>query len=223
MDDLKLKASPRDIVGKKNRFLRRDGITPTHLFGHDLKSLTLQCDTAELRRLIAQAGRTRIISLKVDSEKHSRSVLVREIQQDMVTRQLLHVDFYQVKKGEKIVIDIPIVLVGEAPALKTKGRMLAHGVTSLNIECLPGSVPPQIEVDVSSLEEVEQAIHVKDIVLHEDVTLHTDPEQLVAKISHAQMKAEEEEIAEAEAAEEVEAVEESAAPDAETSPESPPS
>ncbi len=223
MDDLKLKASPREIVGKKNRFLRRDGITPTHLFGHALKSLTLQCDTAELRRLIAQAGRTRIISLKVDSEKHSRSVLVREIQQDMVTRQLLHVDFYQVKKGEKIVIDVPIVLVGEAPALKTKGRMLAHGITSLNIECLPGSVPPQIEVDVSSLEEVEQAIHVKDIILHEDVTLHTDPEQLVVKISHAQMKAEEEEIAEAEAAEEAEAVEESAAPDAETSPESPPS
>ncbi len=143
MEDLKLKASPRDIVGKKNRFLRREGITPTHLFGHDLKSLALQCDTAELRRLIAQAGRTRIISLKVESEKHSRNVLVREIQQDMITRQLLHVDFYQVRKGEKIVMDVPIVLVGEAPALKNKGRMLAHGITSLNVECLPGSVPPR--------------------------------------------------------------------------------
>ncbi len=218
MDDLKLKASPRDVLGKKNRFLRREGITPTHLFGHDLKSLALQCDTAELRRLIVQAGRTRIIGLKIDSEKHSRSVLVREIQQDMVTRQLLHVDFYQVKKGEKIVMDVPIVLVGEAPALKSKGRMLAHGVTSLNVECLPGSVPPQIEVDLSSLEEVEQAIHVKDIVLNEDVIIHTNPEQLVVKISHAQMKAEEEEIAEVEAAGEVE----TAAPAAETPPESPP-
>lgn len=215
MDDLKLKASPRDIVGKKNRFLRRDGITPTHLFGHDLKSLALQCDTAELRRLIIQAGRTRIISLKVESEKHSRSVLVREIQQDMITRQLLHVDFYQVKKGEKIVMDVPIVLVGEAPALKSKGRMLAHGITSLNVEGLPGSVPPQIEVDLSSLEEVEQAIHVRDIVLNENITLHTDPEQLIVKISHAQMKAEEEEITEVGPAAEV------AAPAAETSPESP--
>ncbi len=219
MDDLKLKASPRDVVGKKNRFLRRDGITPTHLFGHTLKSLALQCDTAELRHLIAQAGRTQIISLKVDSEKHSRNVLVREIQQDMVTRQILHVDFYQVKKGEKMVIDVPIVLVGEAPALKSKGRMLALGVTNLNVECLPGSVPPQIEVDLSSLEEIEQAIHVKDIVLNEDVIIHTNPEQLVVKISHAQMKAEEEEIAEVEVAEEVGAE----APVEETSPESPPS
>ena len=215
MDDLKLKASPRDTVGKKNRFLRRDGITPTHVFGHGFESLALQCDTAELRRLMARSGRTQIISLKVDSEKHSRNVLVREIQQDMVTQQILHVDFYQVKKGAKIVIDVPIILVGEAPALKTKGRMVAHGVASLNVECLPGSVPPQIEVDLSSLEDIEQAIHVKDIVLGEGVIVHTDPEQLVVKVSHAQMKAEEEEITE------VAPAEEAAAPAAETPSESP--
>ncbi len=213
MDDLKLKASPRDTVGKKNRFLRRDGITPTHVFGHNMESLALQCDTAELRRLMARAGRTQIIRLKVDSEKHSRNVLVREIQQDMVTQQILHVDFYQVKKGAKIVIDVPIILVGEAPALKTKGRMLAHGITSLNVECLPGSVPPQIEVDLSSLEDIEQAIHVKDIVLGEEVIVHTDQEQLVVKISHAQMKAQEDEIIEEGEAE---------APAEETAAESPP-
>ena len=213
MDDLKLKASPRDTVGKKNRFLRRDGITPTHVFGHNMESLALQCDTAELRRLMARAGRTQIIRLKVDSEKHPRNVLVREIQQDMVTQQILHVDFYQVKKGAKIVIDVPIILVGEAPALKTKGRMLAHGITSLNVECLPGSVPPQIEVDLSSLEDIEQAIHVKDIVLGEEVIVHTDQEQLVVKISHAQMKAQEDEIIEEGEAE---------APAEETAAESPP-
>jgi large subunit ribosomal protein L25 len=205
VDDLKLKASLRDTLGKKTKVLRRRGITPTHVFGHNLESLALQCDTSELQHLLAQAGRTRIISLKIDAEKHSRSVMVREIQRDAVTRQLFHVDFYQVKKGEKIVVDVPIVLVGEAPAMKGKGRMLAHGVTSLNVECLPGSVPPQIEVDLSPLEEVEQAIHVKDIILDADVTVHTEPEQLVVKVSHAQMKVEEEEVV-VEAEEEVEAV-----------------
>jgi large subunit ribosomal protein L25 len=199
VDDLKLKASPRNTVGKKNRFLRRDGITPTHVFGYGMESLALQCDTAELRRLMARAGRTQIISLKVDNEKNSRNVMVREIQQDMVTLQILHVDFYQVKKGAKIVIDVPIILVGEAPALKTKGRMLAHGVASLNVECLPGSVPPQIEVDLSSLEDIDQAVQVKDIDLGEDVIVHTDAEQMVVKVSHAQMKAQEDESTEAEA------------------------
>jgi len=187
VDDLKLQAYHRDVQGKKTRFLRRQGITPTHLYGHDLKSLTLQCDTEQLQHLIALAGQTRLISLEVDG-KQPRSVFIREIQRDEITRQLLHVDFYQVKKGEKIAVNIPIVLSGEAPAMKEKGRMLVHGITRLSIECLPDSVPPQIEVDLSPLEELEQAIHVKDIVLDPDITVHADPEQLVVKVGEAVVK-----------------------------------
>ena len=164
MDDLKLQAAPRQVLGKKTRFLRRQGITPVHLFGHNIKSLALQCDTLQLQQMIAQAGRTKLIKLEIESDKHPRSVFVREIQKDAINRQFLHVDFYQVKKGEKIVVELPIVLVGEAPAMKGKGRMLAHGVTSLSIACLPDKVPPRVEVDLSSLEELEQPIYVRDIV-----------------------------------------------------------
>lgn len=194
MENLTLQASSRDVSGKKTRFLRRQGITPTHLFGRDIKSLTLQCDTDALKQLIAQAGRTRPVSLKIDDEKGRRSVFVREIQRDVITRQLLHVDFYQVKKGEKITVDVPIVFAGEAPALKAKGRMLAHSITSLNLECLPDNVPPQIEIDLNSLEELGQAIYVKDIILAPDITVHADPEQLVVKISEAIVKEVEEEV-----------------------------
>lgn len=203
MDDLRLQASSRDVLGKKTRFLRRQGMTPTHLYGHDIESLALQCDTTELQHLIAHAGRTRMISLEIDGEK-PRSVFVREVQRDEVTRQMLHVDFYQVKKGEKIAVDVPIVLVGEAMAMKEKGRMLIHGITSLNIECLPESVPPQIEVDLSTLEELEQAIYVKDIVLDPDIIVNADPEQLVVKVSEAVVKEVVEEVV-AEVEEEVEA------------------
>ena len=205
MEDLTLKAVPRDVLGKKTRFLRRQGITPTHLFGHNLESLALQCDTAELQHLIAQAGRTRLISLKIDTDKQARSVFAREIQRDAITRQLLHVDFYQVRKGEKIAVEVPIVLVSEAPAMKGKGCMLVRGVSSLSIECLPDSVPPQIEIDLSSLEELEQAIYVRDIVLSPDITVHSDSEQLVVKVSEVFMK--EEEVVEEVAAEVEEGVE----------------
>ena len=197
------------MLGKKARFLRRQGITPTHVYGNNIKSLALQCDTAELQHLLALAGRTRLISLEVDG-KQARSVFVREIQRDEVARKLLHVDFYQVRKGEKITVDVPIILVGEAPAMKEKGRMLAHGINSLNIECLPDSVPPQIEVDLSPLEDLEQAIHVKDIVLGADITVNADPEQLVVKVSEAMVKEVVEEVV-AEAEEEVEAEEEAEA------------
>jgi len=187
VEDLKLKATHRMVLGKKARFLRRQGITPTHLYGHNVKSATLQCDTSELQNLLAHAGKTRLVNLEVDGEK-AKIIFVREIQRDAITRELLHVDFYQVKRTEKIAFDVPIVLVGEAPALKFKGRMLVHGINSLSVECLPANVPPQIDIDITRLEEVDQAINVKDIVLDPEITVHADPEQLVVKISEVMVR-----------------------------------
>ena len=191
MEDLTLPATSRNILGKKTRFLRRQGITPVHLFGHGLKSQALQCDTANLQRIITQAGMSRLISLEVEDDKQPRAVFIREIQRDVLTGEPLHVDFYQVKKTEKIRVDVPIVLVGEAPAMREKGRSLLHGVTSLSIECLPGEVPPRIEVDLSHLEEAEQPINVRDITLSPDITVTTDPDQLVVKVSEARVEVEE--------------------------------
>ena len=192
MQELKIEAKKRDVLGKRNRFLRSQGITPAHLFGHSLESLSLQCDTDELKKIVARAGTTRLVSLKVAGEKELKSVFVREIQKDALGKHLLHVDFYQVRKGEKMTMDVPIVLVGEAPAMKGKGRMLARAITILSIECLPEKVPPQIEVDISGLLELEQAIHVKDIILDPDITVHVDPEQLVVKVTEIIIKVEEE-------------------------------
>jgi large subunit ribosomal protein L25 len=187
-----LKATKRDVLGKKNRFLRRQGFTPAHLFGHSLASLALQCDTVELRKVISHAGTTRLVSLKIEGDREAKAVFVREIQQDALTRQIMHVDFYQVRKGEKMTMDVPIILIGEAPAMKGKGRILNRGVTQLAIECLPEKVPPQIEVDISVLLEMDQAIHVKDIKLDPEIAVRTEPELLVAKVSEMVIRVEEE-------------------------------
>jgi large subunit ribosomal protein L25 len=183
MADLKLQATKREILGKKTRFLRRQGITPVHLFGHNLKSLALQCHTAELQSLISQVGMTRLFNLTIEKQKEPRNVFIREIQRDAITGQLLHIDLYQVLKTQRIKMDVPIVLAGEAPATKKKGQVLTQTLTELNIECLPDKLPPQIEVDVSILAEVDQAIFVKDIKLDPDITVFNDPEQIVVKVS----------------------------------------
>jgi large subunit ribosomal protein L25 len=211
MEGLTLKATSRDVFGKKTRFLRRQGTTPTHLFGHNLKSLALNCSTAELTHILAQAGTTTLLNLKVDREKQPRKVLIREIQKDVFGRQLLHVDFYQVKLTEKIKADIPITLTGEAPALKLKGRFLMHTLDSLSIECLPEKLPHEIRVDLSPLEEVEQAIHVKDLDLDQDITVANDPDQLIVKVSEKVVAEVEEEVV-AVAEEEALAPEEAEAP-----------
>ena len=203
MDNLTLLTTNRRVLGKKTRFLRRQGITPTHLFGHNVSSLALQCDTAKLQRIIAQAGMTKPINLEIEGDKRPRMIFIREIQRDELTRQLIHVDFYQVKKTEKIKVNVPIVFVGEAPAMKERGNFLTYGVTNLSVECLPGEVPPRIEVNLSHLEKAEQAIYVKDIILRPAITVITEPDQLMVKVSEARVERIEEAVEEEVVVEEV--------------------
>jgi len=199
MKQTKLLATTRETLGKKVRFLRRQGITPVHLFGHNVKSVALQCDTAQLKHALAQTGRTRLISLKVDKVKKPKNVVIREVQREPCTSELLHVDFYQVSMTEKIRVEVPIVPVGEAPALKFKGNFLLQELNTLSIECLPGEIPNRVELDLSSLAEAGQAIHVRDITTNNEGTVLNNPEQLVVKIStRAAEKVVEEVVAEEE-------------------------
>ena len=206
MEQIELKTTNREILGKKVRFLRRQGITPVHLFGHGIKSMSLQCDTAELHRVLAEAGQTQLISLKLDKEKRPRNVIVREVQIEPRKEELLHVDFYEVKMAEQVRVEVPVVLVGEAPALKLKENMLVHELNTLTIECLPANIPTSVEADIASLTESDQAVRVKDIELGEGVTVLNDPGVVVARISTRYVERVEEVVAVEEEKEEVEAV-----------------
>ncbi|MBA7715621.1 hypothetical protein ES703_124674 [subsurface metagenome] len=207
MADLSLKLTKRDILGKKTRFLRRQGITPSHLFGHNIKSLALQGPTGKLEYIIAQAGMTRLINLQIEADKQPKMVFIREIQRDPLSGRLLHIDFYQVSMKERMTADIPIVFVGQAPALKEKGHIVTQLLNHLGVECLPDKLPPQIEVDLSQLEAMGQTIHVSDIALDPEVTVTTEPDQPVVKVTEVAAARIEEEVAveEAEAAKAVEA------------------
>lgn len=214
MDQIELQATNREILGRKVRFLRRQGIIPVHLFGHNVESLALQCEAVQLQRVLAQAGKTRLINLKLDKAKRPRNVVVREIHRDPLNGELLHVDFYQVRMAEKIKVEIPIVLIGEAPALKSKDNTLFQELSNLTIECLPDQIPASVEVDLSSLTEAEQSIRVKDVILDKEITVLSDPELVVAKIS---ARPRVEEVVEEVVAEEVaEVAEEAPSPEEET-------
>jgi large subunit ribosomal protein L25 len=221
MDKIELKVANREILGKKVKHLRRQGITPVHVFGHGIDSLALQCNTRELERVLNQAGQTRLINLKLAKEKKPRTVVVREFDRDWRKGELVHVDFYQVKMEEKIRLEVPVVLRGEAPALKSKINMLDHELGTFTIECLPAKIPDSIEVDISSLTELDQAIRVKDIALDKDITVLNSPDLVVAKISLRPVEKVEEKVveevveaeAEAEVAEEATEAPKEAAPD----------
>ena len=213
MKQIELRATSREVLGKKVRFLRRQGIIPLHLFGHSVESITLQCDEAQLKGVLAHAGKTRLISLKLDKGKKPRNVMVREVQRDRRTDGLLHVDLYQIKMTEKIRVEIPVVVVGEAPALKSKENMLLQELNSLTVECLPNEIPTSVKVDLSSLTEREQAIRVENVILGKEVTILNDPELVMVKIG-SRPKEKVEEVAEA--IEAVEAPEETPSPEEES-------
>lgn len=212
MDQIELNVTKREILGKKVRFLRRQGITPVHLFGHGIESQALQCDAARLQQVLAEAGKTKLINFKIDGEKKARPVIVREVEIELPRRGLVHVDFYQVRKAEEVKVEVPVVLVGEASALKLRENTLLQELDTLSVECLPANIPASVELDISSLTESEQVLRVKDIELEKGVTVLNDPEVVVAKISARRV----EEVVEEVVAEAVEAPEEAPPPEEES-------
>jgi large subunit ribosomal protein L25 len=210
MEKIELKAAKREVLGKKVRALRRGGIIPAHLFGNDVEPVPLQCDALELKHVLDKAGKTHLVDIKIDKATKATKAVVREIQRDPVKGSVLHVDFYQVRMTDKIKVDVPITLVGEAPALKIKGNVLMRELDKLTIECLPDDIPDHIEVDISVLEGSHQAVHVSDIEALDGVSIVTDLEHDVVRIGTlrlAEEEAEVEEEAETEAVEGAEAVE----------------
>jgi len=205
MKGLELEASEREVKGKKVRFLRRQGLIPANIYGRGINSLSLQVDAKNLKQILAHAGGTDLISLKIGDSKKAVKVLLRDVQRNPLNDDLFHVEFYQVKMDEKIRVDVPLEFVGEAPALKHKNVALLRILDSLHIEALPDDLPHSIEVDISVLEENDQSIHVKDLKLPSGVTLHTDLEEMVIKVAEAKKVVEEEAPAAEEALAEAEA------------------
>jgi large subunit ribosomal protein L25 len=216
MERIELEAEKREVIGKNVRFLRRTGITPANLYGHGIESIPLQVNTKQLATTLAHMSMTDLIHLKISGTKTPRNVMVRQVQKNPTSDDVLHVDFYQVKMTEKIKADVPLVFTGEAPVLKRKNVSLIHLLDTLHVEGLPDHLPHNIEVEISSLEEPDQAIYVKDIPLSDDITLISDPEQMVVKAEEARRAIEVEEVVEA--AEEEVAEGEEAAVEAEAAP-----
>lgn len=181
-EKIELKVDKRDVLGKKVRFLRYKGVVPVHLFGHNVDSQSLQGEAATLNKVLSRAGKTRLIDLKVGRSQKGHNVMVREVQRDPIRGSLIHVDFYEVNMAEKIRVEVPVIIVGESPALKIRENMLSQTLNSLTIECLPDRMPDRIPVDIGVLQEVEQAVHVRDIQIPE-LAVMNDPGLVIAKIS----------------------------------------
>lgn len=181
MEALELKAEVRQITGKQVAQLRRQGYVPAVIYGNNLENDLIQIEAKALRKVLAQAGTHQLIALQVGN-KRPMMTLARELQIDSIKRSYLHVDFYAVNMKEKVTAQVPVIFEGVSPAVKDLDGILVHGMTELEIECLPGDLIAAIEVNIEGLVELDDMITVADLKVPSSITVLSDPESMVAKV-----------------------------------------
>jgi large subunit ribosomal protein L25 len=215
MASAQLAVDPRIVTGKKVRSLRHKGIIPAHLYGHGIESLALQTPLSAIGSLLRTMERNTIIDLQINGENATRPVMLRGIQRNPVTDELVHIDFFQISLTERLRADVLVRLIGEAPAVQVFGGILLQSLDRVTVEALPSEIPGHLDADVSGLETLESAIHVRDLAIPANVLLITDPDQVVAKVSPPRVEAEPEAAAAVPAEGEAVAATEGAEPGAE--------
>lgn len=201
MAGISLSAKRRSEIGKRVKAIRREGRLPAVLYGFGIEPIPIELEAHQAGHVLDRSSGSTLIDLNLEDESHS--VLVREIQRDVIRRDILHVDFLKVAMDETIRAEVPIELVGEAPAVK-EGGVLVAGITSLEVEALPSDLQDRVSVDLESLVEIDDSILAGDLYLGEGVTLVTDPDELVARVIYQVEEIIEEEVVEELVAEELE-------------------
>lgn len=204
MATITLTASPRAILGKRSRYLRRAGITPVNLYGAGIDSTALQVDTRHLINTIVQTTRNTPVSLQIEGEAKARTVFLWRVQRDPLTEDVLHVDLFHVEATRTMRATVPIYLDNVDPDLEKFSKRVNQLLNEVEVETLPMDLPEEIRLDGAQLQELDDEIKVEAIDLGDKVTVLTDPDLIIAKVFEyiERVEEEEEEVLEGEEGEE---------------------
>lgn len=195
-----LKVEKRDIFGKKLKRLRKQGVMPANIYGKDIESTAVQLPLKEFQEVFKETGETGLVELQFDGKK--RPVLIHNVQFDFITSVPVHADFYQVNLKEKIKAMVPVEIMGEPKAVAEKIGLLLQTLNEVEVEALPADLPEHLEVDVTGLAAIDEAVTVANLVKPQGVEILTPADEMIAKITELVSKeAEEQAAAEAAAAE----------------------
>lgn len=200
--DIVINAEKREITGRKVEQLRKEGKTPAVVYGAEVESTNIVVDTKEFLKTYEKAGESTIVDLKIEGEKESHPVIIKDLDINYVARKLLHVSFYSISMKEEMDAEIPLVLVGVAPVVKDLGATIVQNMSEVTVRCLPKDLPHQIEIDISGLVEFGDNISLADIKLPEGVVMMKEEDEMsqsvvfaAAPLTEEQEKALEEENA----------------------------
>lgn len=192
MDTITLDLSPRTVTGKKVKNLRREGLVPVNFYGRGVKSQSLQIELNAIQEILSTVGGNVPINVKIPGRDGNDICFIRDTQRHPVSEELLHVDFYLVDINKKVQANVPIVLEGEAPAVRNLGGVLLQPFSALEVEALPLDMPKTFIVDVSSLEGFESAVRISDIETADGVNILREVEEVIARVVAPRVEEEEE-------------------------------
>ncbi|MDD2928075.1 MAG: 50S ribosomal protein L25, partial [Candidatus Omnitrophica bacterium] len=203
--------------------LKDKGFIPAVVYAEGKEALALKLSHRQLVQLVHHhriEGVVINLNIKDDKKQKSRSCLIKEIQHDPVHGEILHVDFNQISLTKAIKVNIPVEAKGESIGVKQEGGSLEHILWELEVECLPTSIPKNIEVDVTQL-KMGESIHVKDVIVPQGVKVLNDPGAIILSVAAPMKEEAPAEGAEGEAAQEPEVIKEKKEAPAEGAEESP--
>lgn len=204
-EEISLALKEREVVGKKVKQLRREGVVPAVIHDHGKDSKIVMAPSLELTKVFQNAGKHHPVNLSVGNQKYL--AIIKDADFDPKKHQLRHVVFNAIKADEAVETEVPVVLDGEIPAEKLS-LMVITDLDTVEVEALPKNLPDELKVSASALEEVGDKVYAGDIRLPEGVTLLTETEAVIAhvempkdQVAEANAAAEEQAAADAEAAE----------------------
>ena len=200
MKETKLTAKPR--VGKGSGEagrLRRTGWFPAVVYGEGRPGVDIQLNEHDFVMMLrTHRSENMIVDLVVEGTEKPYKVMLKAMQHHPITGRVIHLDFYEVSMTRKIEVELPVKLVGVPTGVANEGGILEHVLRALTVQCLPGDLIEELELDVSAL-SVGKTLRVRDMKIDTaKYRIMDDPDQVIAAV--AAPRTEEEEKAEADAA-----------------------
>lgn len=177
---IQIKAEKRTLGKAALRTARQEGYLPAIVYGRNFKPVPVQVKVKDFEGAYAQAGESSLVY--VDLGEQSLPVIIHDVAKDYLAGSFWHADFYKVNLDEKITAEVPVILVGESPAIKSLGGILVKNINNIKVEALPQNLPSQIEVDVSGLQNFGEEILIKNLTFPAGVEVKDKLEAIIVLI-----------------------------------------
>jgi len=181
MDRIKLEAERRNVIGKKVKVLRREGLLPAVIYGKHMDPLPIVLDLRATTKILREVSRATILTIDVEGEEFT--TLVRERQRGILSGEYEHIDFMAISMTETVRTQVNVFVEGQSPAEEEFGAVVMTGADNIEVEALPGDLPESLTVDVSVLTNIGDTITVADLVLPKGVTVLSDPTEMLAVLT----------------------------------------